>query len=79
MTTETKNVRAYNVRIGDGLSYWDSKARRERILVVRSTERVYRLEDAIAVTLTIKGSRKKEVYSRWFRYHELVRVRRVTS
>ncbi len=74
----TKQVRAYNVQIGDELAFFDTKAQRERTMVVDGFDRRGPSAGPYAVVLTItaKGARRKQRYLMPFKWHSLVRVRR---
>ncbi len=74
----TKHVRAHNVQIGDELSWFDAKARRERTMVVDGFDHrgVSVGPYAVVLTLTVKGARRKQRYLWPLKWHSLVRVRR---
>ncbi len=74
----TKRVRAYNVQLGDELAFFDTKAHRERTMVVDGFDHRGTSAGPYAVVLTItaKGARRKQRYLLPFKWHAMVRVRR---
>ncbi len=78
---ETRRVRAYNVRVGDVLSFYDAKKHAERRMIVATTSLRDRpgLSPVVVLTLTVLGARRKQTYVQWLQRHSLVRVRRVES
>jgi len=78
VSPETRQVRAYNVRVGDELSFFDAKARRGRIMVVSGFED-RTVTDTIVLTMVLKGARRKQRYLLSFKRYQLVRVRRLEA
>jgi len=69
----TKRVRAWNVRIGDELPWWDAKARREVAMIVTGFDLSFPGVQQLSLR---RGKRGKAAY-RWnVKAHALVRVRR---
>lgn len=77
MGRRTKGVRCYNVKVGDELSFFDTKARRERIMVVRATMWQKDNPRVISLTLTMKRARHPQERYVWrMARHAVVRIRR---
>lgn len=72
MTTDARNVRAWNVRVGDELPFFDTKKRKERAMVVVETSAS--CEGVVQLTIRNKGGRHRYVWQ--MRRTSLVRVRR---
>lgn len=74
----TKQVRAWNVRIGDELAWWDAKAKKEVTMVVRlvNIRYPYDAQPYVAMDLYKKDAKRKQVYIYRCLKNALVRVRR---
>lgn len=74
----SRRVRAYNLRVGDVLSFYDVKKHVERRMVIASVnlrERP-RQPGTVVLTLTMEGARRKQRYIQWLEWHSLIRIRR---
>jgi hypothetical protein len=80
MSKVTKQVRAYNVTIGDELAFFDAKAQRGCTMVVHGFDRRGTSAGPYAVVLTVvrKGARRRQRYLLPFKWRSLVRVTRRT-
>lgn len=73
-----KRVRAWNVKVGDELPWWNSKTRRVCTMVVKTVS-VHPLPDDtsyVAMDLYKKGARRKQTYVWRCAKNSLVIVRR---
>jgi len=78
-TRNVKNVRAYNVHVGDELSFYDSNRHCEQRMTVRSVERRdYGLMlDAVVLTVVKSDAKRKARYVLPLRRMQVVRVSRL--
>lgn len=76
---ETKRVRAWNVRVGDELPWFDAKAKAEIAMVVRGVH-VRELLDGtqyVAIDIVKRDAKRKQRYVWRTAKNSTVRVRRV--
>lgn len=73
---DTRQVRAFNVRVGDEMSWYDTQLHREATMVVAGVEVRESSPFPIHLTLNRKSAKRKQRYLISFKRHQLLRVRR---